>query len=79
VTSPEDPRLAAAITTFRVDGVAAKKLQDALWAMRVRVRAQNDERGVRLSAHLYVDPAAIDTVLEVTRDVASAASRTAVA
>jgi hypothetical protein len=60
-----------------VDGVAAKALQDALWAKRVRVRAQNDDRGVRLSAHLYVDPAAIDTVLEVTQGVA--ASRAAVA
>jgi selenocysteine lyase/cysteine desulfurase len=79
LTSPADPRLAAAITTFRVDGVAAKALQDALWARRVRVRAQTDERGVRLSAHLYVDPAAIDTVLEATRDVAAAASRAAVA
>jgi selenocysteine lyase/cysteine desulfurase len=73
VASPADPRLAAAITTFRVDGVKAKALQDALWAKRVRVRAQNDERGVRLSAHLYVSPADIEQALEVTRAVAAAA------
>jgi isopenicillin-N epimerase len=66
VASPSAPGLSAAMTTFRVDGVAAKALQDALWARRVRVRAQNDARGVRLSAHLYVSPADIDTVLEVT-------------
>ena len=70
LSSPADPRLAAAITTYRVDGVKSKLLQDALWARRVRVRAQNDERGVRLSAHLYVSPADVDTVLEVTREVA---------
>jgi selenocysteine lyase/cysteine desulfurase len=67
LTSPADPRLTAAITTFRVDGVPAKALQDALWARRVRVRAQNDQRGVRLSAHLYNSPADIDTVLDVVR------------
>ena len=73
MASPADPRLSAAITTFRVDGAKAKALQDALWARRVRVRAQNDERGVRLSAHLYVAPADVDAVLEVTREVAARA------
>jgi selenocysteine lyase/cysteine desulfurase len=67
LTSPADPRFAAAITTFRVEGVKAKALQDALWARKVRVRAQNDQRGVRLSAHLYNSPADIDTVLDVVR------------
>ena len=66
VASPLDPRLTAAITTFRVEGVRAKALQDALWARKVRVRAQNDTRGVRLSAHMYVSPADVDTILEVT-------------
>jgi isopenicillin-N epimerase len=70
VASPADPRLASAITTFRVDGVKAKALQDALWARRVRVRAQNDARGVRLSAHLYVSPADVETVLDVTARLA---------
>ena len=71
IASPADPRLTAAITTFRVEGVAAKALQDALWARRVRVRAQGDERGVRLSAHLYVSPADVDAVVEVAREVAA--------
>ena len=71
LASPADARLASAITTFRVDGVKAKALQDALWARKVRVRAQNDERGVRLSAHMYVSPADIDTILDVTRQLAA--------
>ena len=66
VASPLDPRLTAAITTFRVDGVKAKALQDALWARKVRVRAQNDARGVRLSAHMYLSAADVDTILDVT-------------
>ena len=49
----------------------AKALQDALWARRVRVRAQGDERGVRLSAHMYVSPADVDAILDVTRQVAA--------
>jgi len=73
VASPADPRLAAAITTYRVNGVKAKALQDALWAKRVRVRAQNDERGVRVSTHLYVSPADVDAIVDVTREVAARA------
>jgi selenocysteine lyase/cysteine desulfurase len=65
LASPADPRFAAAITTFKVEGVTARALQDALWARKFRVRAQGDERGVRLSAHLYLSPADIDTVLDV--------------
>jgi selenocysteine lyase/cysteine desulfurase len=73
IASPADPRLTAAITTFRVDGVKAKALQDALWTKRVRVRAQNDERGVRLSAHMYVSPADVDVTLGVTEELAARA------
>ena len=73
VASPADPRLAVAITTFRVNGMKAKALQDALWAKRVRVRAQNEERGVRLSAHLYVSPADVDRAVDIVREVAEAA------
>ena len=65
LTTPRDPRLMSAITTFAVEGVDARKLQMDLWARKVRVRAQGGDRGVRLSAHLYVSPADIDTVLEV--------------
>jgi len=72
-SSPADPRLASAITTFRVEGVSARDLQNALWARKIRVRAQGDDKGVRLSAHVCVAPADIDVVLEVVSALASRA------
>lgn len=69
LSSPADQRLASAITTFRVEGVKAKALQEALWARHIRVRPQGDARGVRLSAHLYMSPADVDRVLEVTANL----------
>jgi len=64
-SSPPDPRFASALTTFAVAGHTGRQLQDALWTKRIRVRAQGEPRGVRLSAHLYVSPSDIDRVLEV--------------
>ena len=69
LSSPADPRLASAITTFRVEGVKARALQEALWARRIRVRPQSDARGVRLSAHIYMSPSDVDTVLDVASKV----------
>ncbi len=66
LTSPVDPRLAAGITTFSFNGQAGRDLQNALWERKIRVRAQGGSRGVRLSAHVYVSPADIDRVVDVT-------------
>jgi isopenicillin-N epimerase len=71
LSSPPDPRLASAITTFRVEGSTARDLQNALWEKKIRVRAQGDDKGVRLSAHIYVSPADIDRVLEVVSALAA--------
>jgi isopenicillin-N epimerase len=65
LSSPADRRFTSAITTFAVRGSTGRQLQDALWLKKIRVRAQGEPRGVRLSAHLYVNPADIDRVLEV--------------
>jgi selenocysteine lyase/cysteine desulfurase len=70
MASPSDPRLGSAIVTFRVDGVSARDLQNALWAQKIRVRAQGDDKGVRLSAHVYVSPSDIDRVLGVVSALA---------
>jgi selenocysteine lyase/cysteine desulfurase len=69
LSSPADPQLASAITTFRVEGVKARALQEALWARHIRVRPQSDARGVRLSAHIYMSPSDVDTVLDVASKV----------
>ena len=71
-SSPADRRFASSITTFRVDGVGARDLQNALWKERIRVRAQGDDKGVRLSAHIYVAPTDIDRVLSVVAGLAAA-------
>lgn len=71
LSSPADPRLASAITTFRVEGATARDLQNALWEKKIRVRAQGDDKGVRLSAHIYVSPADIDRILEVVSALAA--------
>jgi selenocysteine lyase/cysteine desulfurase len=71
LSSPSDPRLASAITTFRVEGTTARELQNALWEKKIRVRAQGDDKGVRLSAHIYVSPEDIDRVLEVVSALAA--------
>lgn len=60
MSSSPDPRFASAITMFAVIGTTGRELQDALWTKKIRVRAQGGDRGVRLSAHLYVSPADID-------------------
>jgi len=70
LSSPSDPRLASGITTFRVEGVSARALQNALWEQKIRVRAQGDDKGVRLSAHVYVAPADIDRALKVVAALA---------
>lgn len=70
ITSPEDRRFAAAITTFRVEGHSARALQNALWERKIRVRAQDDRNGVRFCTHLYVAPRDIDRALEVVSSMA---------
>ena len=70
ITSPSDRRFAAAITTFRVNGLSARDLQKSLWQQKIRVRAQNDRNGVRFCTHIYVAPADVDRALDVISSIA---------
>ena len=65
ISSPTHPGFAAAITSFGVDGVSPRDLQNALWAEKIRVRAQRDDVGVRFCCHLYVAPGDVDRALAV--------------
>lgn len=65
VASPTHPDLAASLTTFGVRGKTGREFQDALWAKKIRVRAQGGDRGVRFCTHYYVAPRDVDRVLEV--------------
>jgi isopenicillin-N epimerase len=68
--SGSKPELWAGATTFGLNNRSAAELQDALWAAKIRVRAQGKHQRVRLSAHLCVNPDDIARTLDVVRDLA---------
>lgn len=70
ISSPTHPGFAAAITSFGVEGVSPRELQNAFWEEKIRVRAQRDDVGVRFCCHLYVSPADVDRALEVVTRLA---------
>lgn len=70
ISSPAHPDFAAAITSFGVEGVSSRELQNAFWEEKIRVRAQREDVGVRFCCHLYVAPEDVDRALTVVRSVA---------
>ena len=67
IHSSTHPAMFAGATTFGLDNKTADELQDALWEEKIRVRAQRNDRRVRLCAHVYVNPEDIDRTLDVVR------------
>jgi selenocysteine lyase/cysteine desulfurase len=67
IYSSTHPGMCAGATTFGLENKTADELQDALWEAKIRVRAQRNDRRVRLSAHLYVSPDDIAHTLDVVR------------
>lgn len=67
VYSSPDPDFWASITTFGLENKSGAELQDALWAAKIRVRAQGQTPRVRFSAHVYVSPDNIDKTLDIVR------------
>ncbi|MEL7044724.1 MAG: aminotransferase class V-fold PLP-dependent enzyme, partial [Pseudomonadota bacterium] len=67
IHSSTHPEMFAGATTFGLENKTADELQDALWEEKIRVRAQRNDRRVRLCAHLYVSPQDIDRALDVVR------------
>lgn len=71
IYSGTKPELWAGATTFGLNNKSGAELQDALWAAKIRVRAQGKNQRVRLSAHLYVNPDDIDRTLDIVRTLAA--------
>ena len=67
IYSSTHPDMYAGATTFGLENKTADELQDALWEAKIRVRAQRNNRRVRLCAHLYVNPDDIARTLDVVR------------
>lgn len=67
IWSSTHPDMYGGATTFGLQNKTADELQDALWEEKIRVRAQRNNRRVRLCAHLYVSPDDIAKTLDVVR------------
>lgn len=61
------PEMYGGAVTFGLENKTADELQDALWEGKIRVRAQRNQRRVRLCSHLYVSPDDIDRALDIVR------------
>lgn len=71
INSPVHPELAGAVVVYAVEGVAAARLEEALWTRRrLRARSVGDPLGVRHSCQIYNSEAEIDATLEIVRDLA---------
>ena len=67
IHSSTHPEMYGGATTFGLENKTADELQDALWEGKIRVRAQRNDRRVRLCAHLYVSPDDIERALDLVR------------
>lgn len=67
IHSSTHPDMFGGATTFGLENKTADELQDALWEGKIRVRAQRNNRRVRLCAHLYVSPDDIARTLDIVR------------
>ena len=70
VVTPVHPALCAGITTYGVNGVSGRQLQDELWnRKKIRVRASGTT-AVRQSCHIYNNVVELDATLEVVKRLA---------
>ncbi len=73
VVSPADPAVRSAMVSFTVDGRASSEVIRRLWQMgpvRVRHVAENNLDYVRLSTHIYNNPAEVDRVVGMVGEIA---------
>lgn len=69
IVTPLHPELSAAITTWGLQGLTGRQLQDELWNRRkIRVRASGDT-AVRQSCHIYNNVAELDATIAVATEL----------
>jgi selenocysteine lyase/cysteine desulfurase len=72
ISSSVHPMMCAGMTTWKLSGFPASKLQDLFWEKaRLRPRAVGDEWGVRTSTMIYNSEREIGKLLEITRELAA--------
>jgi selenocysteine lyase/cysteine desulfurase len=70
IVTPVHPEMCAGLTTFKVDGVEDRELQDELWMRgRIQPRALRGGRGVRYSTHIYNSEDEIDRTLQIIEEL----------
>lgn len=70
IITPVHPEMCAGLTTFKVDGVEDRELQDELWRRsRIQPRALRGGRGVRYSTHIYNSEDEIDRTLQIIEEL----------
>jgi selenocysteine lyase/cysteine desulfurase len=73
VVSPAAPEVRSAMVSFQVDGLAGTEVVQRLWKMgpvRVRHVAEHNLDYVRLSTHVYNNPAEVDRVVGMVGQIA---------
>jgi isopenicillin-N epimerase len=70
IVTPVHPEMCAGLTTFKVDGVEDRKVQDELWRRgRIQPRALREGKGVRYSTHIYNSEDEIDRTLQIVEEL----------
>ena len=70
IVTPVHPEMCAGLTTFRVEGVGDRELQDELWRRgRIQPRALREGKGVRYSTHIYNSEDEIDRTLQIIEEL----------
>ncbi len=71
IVTPVHPEMSSGLTTFKVEGIEGRTIQDELWRRgRIQPRALREGRGVRYSTHIYNSEDEIDRTLQIIEELA---------
>lgn len=70
IVTPVHPEMCSGLTTFKVEGVEDRTVQDKLWRREmIQPRALREGKGVRYSTHIYNSVEEIDRALQIISDL----------